>query len=377
MDLWRKITQLKAPPLRSQRLTNWLQIDSLKRFVSFFLVGVILSVAIAACTGDNNNNTAANSGGGSAAAKKDVEVTLVSFAVTKAAHDKIIPKFVEQWKKEHNQNVTFQQSYGGSGSQTRAVIDGLEADIVHLALALDTKKIEKAGLIQPGWEQKAPNEAIVSKSVGAIVTREGNPKNIKTWEDLAKDGVKVITANPKTSGGARWNFLAVWGSVSKTGGDEKKAEDFTTKVFKNVPVLPKDAREASDVFFKQGQGDALINYENEMILAAQNGEKLPYVVPEVNISIDNPIAVVDKNVDKHGTREIAEAFVKFLYTPEAQREFAKAGFRPVDPTVEKEVESQFPKIKTLFTVKDLGGWDKIQKQFFDDGAAFDKIQAGK
>jgi sulfate transport system substrate-binding protein len=377
MDLWRKITQLKAPPLRSQRLTNWLQIDSLKRFVSFFLVGVILSVAIAACTGDNNNNTAANSGGGSAAAKKDVEVTLVSFAVTKAAHDKIIPKFVEQWKKEHNQNVTFQQSYGGSGSQTRAVIDGLEADIVHLALALDTKKIEKAGLIQPGWEQKAPNEAIVSKSVGAIVTREGNPKNIKTWEDLAKDGVKVITANPKTSGGARWNFLAVWGSVSKTGGDEKKAEDFTTKVFKNVPVLPKDAREASDVFFKQGQGDALINYENEMILAAQNGEKLPYVVPEVNISIDNPIAVVDKNVDKHGTREIAEAFVKFLYTPEAQREFAKAGFRPVDPTVEQEVASQYPKVKTLFTVKDLGGWDTIQKKFFDDGAAFDKMQASK
>jgi sulfate transport system substrate-binding protein len=377
MDLWQKITQLKAHLLRSQRLTNWLQVDSLKRFVSFFLVGVILSVAIAACTGDNSNNTAANSGGGNAAAKKDVEVTLVSFAVTKAAHDKIIPKFVEQWKKEHNQNVTFQQSYGGSGSQTRAVIDGLEADIVHLALALDTKKIEKAGLIQPGWEQKAPNEAIVSKSVGAIVTREGNPKNIKTWEDLAKDGVKVITANPKTSGGARWNFLAVWGAVSKTGGDEKKAETLTTKVYKNVPVLPKDAREASDVFFKQGQGDALINYENEMILAAQNGEKLPYVVPDVNISIDNPIAVVDKNVDKHGTREVAEAFVKFLYTSEAQREFAKAGFRPVDPTVEQEVASQYPKVKTLFTVKDLGGWDTIQKKFFDDGAAFDKMQASK
>lgn len=369
MHLWQKITRLKAPYL-------WSQVGSLKRLVSLFLVGVSLSVAIAACTGDNNN-TAANSAGGSGAAKKDVELTLVSFAVTKAAHDKIIPQFVEQWKKEHNQNVTFQQSYGGSGSQTRAVIDGLEADIVHLALALDTKKIEKAGLIQSGWEQKAPNDAIVSKSVGAIVTREGNPKNIKTWEDLAKDGVKVITANPKTSGGARWNFLAVWGSVSKTGGDEKKAEDFTTKVFKNVPVLPKDAREASDVFFKQGQGDALINYENEMILAAQQGEKLPYVVPDVNISIDNPIAVVDKNVDKHRTREVAEAFVKFLYTSEAQREFAKAGFRPVDPTVEQEVASQYPKVKTLFTVKDLGGWDEIQKKFFDDGAVFDKIQAGK
>ena len=356
-----------------------LNYSSRRGFLSLFLVGVSLSVAISACSGGGNNSTTApsNSANSGAGQKKDVEVTLVSFAVTKAAHDEIIPKFVEQWKKEHNQNVTFKQSYGGSGSQTRAVIDGLEADVVHLALALDTKKIEKAGLIQPGWEQEAPNEAIVSKSVGAIVTREGNPKKITTWADLAKPDVKVITANPKTSGGARWNFLAFWGAVTKTGGDDTKALDFTKKVLKNVPVMPKDAREATDVFFKQGQGDALINYENEMILAKQQGENLPYVIPDVNISIDNPIAVVDKNVDKHGTREVAEAFVKFLYTPEAQREFAKVGFRPVDLTVEKEVESQFPKIKTLFTVQDLGGWDKVQKQFFDDGAVFDKIQAGK
>ena len=376
MGLWQKITRLKAPYLWSQPLSSWFQAGSLKRFVSLFLVGVSLSVAIAACSGGNNNNSAANPGGGSKAANKgEVELTLVSFAVTKAAHDKIIPKFVEQWKKEHNQNVTFKPSYGGSGSQTRAVIDGLEADVVHLALALDTNKIEKAGLIQPGWEQEAPEEGIVSKSVAAIVTREGNPKGIKTWADLAKPGVKVITANPKTSGGARWNFLALWGSVTKTGGDENKALDLSTKVIKNAPVLPKDAREASDAFFKQGQGDALINYENEMILAKQNGQNVPYVVPDVNISIDNPIAVVDKNVDKHGTREVAEAFVKYLYTPEAQREFAKAGFRPADPTVAKEVEKEFPPIKTLFTVKDLGGWDKVQKQFFDDGAVFDKIQA--
>lgn len=357
MDLW-------------QKLTNWLQPSSLKRFVSLFLVGISLSVAIAACS-DNTKNTTASSGG----ASKDVELTLVSFAVTRAAHEKIIPKFVEQWKKDHNQNVNFIQSYGGSGSQTRAVIDGLEADVVHLALALDTKKIEKAGLIKSGWQTKAPNEAIVSKSVGAIVTREGNPKGIKTWADLAKPDVKVITANPKTSGGARWNFLAIWGSVTKTGGDENKALDLTTKVIKNAPVLPKDARESTDAFFKQGQGDALINYENEMILAKQLGQKAPYIVPDVNISIDNPIAVVDKNVDKHGNREVAKGFVKYLYTPDAQREFAKVGFRPVDATIAKEVEKDFPPVKTLFTVKDLGGWEKIQKQFFDDGAVFDKIQA--
>lgn len=352
-------------------------LNSSKRFVSLFLVGLGLSVAIASCGGNASNSNASAGTGASPVASNngDVQLTLVSFAVTRAAHDQIIPKFVEKWKQEHNQNVTFNQSYGGSGSQTRAVIDGLEADVVHLALALDTKKIEKAGLIQPGWEKEAPNNAIVSKSVAALVMREGNPKQVKDWADLAKDGVKVITANPKTSGGARWNFLGLWGSVTRTGGDDAKALDFTTKVFKNVPVLPKDAREASDVFFKQGQGDVLINYENEVILAAQNGQKLPYVVPEVNISIDNPVALVDKNVDKHGTREVAQAFVEYLYTPEAQREFAKVGFRSVEPTVGAETAKEYKKLNTLFTVQDLGGWDTIQKKFFDDGAVFDKIQS--
>ena len=340
-------------------------------------MGITLSLAIVSCQQGTPTNSATSSSGASPAANKGkVELTLVSFAVTKAAHEAIIPKFVAQWQKEKGQTVTFSQSYGGSGSQTRAVIDGLEADIVHLALALDTAKIEKAGLIQPGWEKEVPNEGIISKSVAAIVTREGNPKGIKNWEDLAKDGVKVITADPKTSGVARWNFLALWGSMIKTGGDDAKALDFTSKVYKNVPILTRDAREASDVFFKQGQGDALINYENEVILAGDKGEKLPYTIPQVNVSIDNPIAIVDKNVDKHGTREVAEAFVKYLYTPEAQREFAKAGFRPVDETVAKEAEfvKKYPPVKTLFTAQDLGGWGEIQKKFFDDGAVFDKIQ---
>ena len=242
-------------------------------------------------------------------------------------------------------------------------------------MALDTKKIEQAKLIEPGWEQQAPNNAIVHKSVAALVTREGHPKGIKTWADLAKPGVGVITANPKTSGGARWNFLGLWGSVTRTGGDEAKALGFVTKVIKNAPILPKDARESSDVFFKQGQGDVLINYENEVILAGLNGEKLPYIVPDVNISIDSPVAVVDANVDKHGTREIAQAFVEYLYSQDAQREFAKVGFRPVDPTVAAEVSKQYVPIKTLFTAQDMGGWDEIQKKFFEDGAVFDKIQA--
>lgn len=376
MSHWQRLTK-QLHWLQQQPAKKSQSLSSLKRFVSLFLVGITLTLAIASCGQGSTNNPAATPGGASPAANKgNVELTLVSFAVTKAAHEAIIPKFVEQWQKEKGQTVTFSQSYGGSGSQTRAVIDGLEADIVHLALALDTAKIEKAGLIQPGWEKEAPNEGIVSKSVAGIVTREGNPKNIKNWEDLSKDGVKLITADPKTSGVARWNFLALWGSVLKTGGDDAKALDFTTKVYKNVPILTKDAREATDVFFKQGQGDALINYENEIILAGQKGEKPTYTIPDVNVSIDNPIAIVDKNVDKHGTREVAEAFVKYLYTPEAQREFAKAGFRPVDATVaaEPEFAKKYPPVKTLFTAQDLGGWGEIQQKFFDDGAAFDKIQ---
>ncbi|MFW9258432.1 sulfate-binding protein [Nostoc sp. KVJ20] len=379
MSLWQR--QLKRLEAIAEHLTYRFRLNSLKGFVSLFLVGTLLSVALAACSGETGNNSSTEAPAASpvAASKQNVEITLVSFAVTKAAHEAIIPKFVEQWKKDHNQTVTFKQSYGGSGSQTRAVIDGLEADVVHLALAGDTSKIEKAGLIQPGWEKEVPNNGIVSKSVAALVTRSGNPKGIKNWPDLAKDGVKLITANPKTSGVAKWNFLALWDSVIKTGGDEAKATEFVTKVYKNVPILPKDAREATDTFAKQGQGDVLINYENEVILAQQKGEKVEYVVPDVNISIDNPIAVVDTNVDKHGNREVAEGFVKFLYTPEAQQEFVKLGFRPVDETLAqtKEVTDKFPKVKTLGTVADLGGWEAIDNKFFADGGVFDKIQAQK
>lgn len=306
---------------------------------------------------------------------KTVELTLVSFAVTKEAFSKVIPLFKAKWKREHNQDVVFNESYGGSGSQTRAIIDGLEADVVLLALGLDVNRIQKAGLIDPGWEKEAPNNAIATRSVVALVTRPGNPKNIRTWADLVKPGVSVVTANPKTSGVARWNFLALWGAVSQTGGGEAKALEYVTQVFRNAPILAKDARELSDIFFKKNQGDVLINYENEVVLASQKGEKGFFtVIPQTNISIDNPIAVVDKVVDKRGTRKVAEAFVRFLYTPEAQREFAKVGFRPVIPVVEQEFNKKFPKVNKLYTVTQFGGWDAVQKKFFDDGATFDQIQ---
>lgn len=304
-----------------------------------------------------------------------VELTLVSNAVTEAAYQEIMPLFAADWEQTHQQRVVFNQSYGGSGTQARAVIEGLPADIVDLALELDVEKIEAAGLIQPGWQDRVPNGAIAHQSVAALVTRDGNPKSVSTWGDLAQDDISVITANPRTSGGARWNFLALWGSVTQTGGDQQAAFNYTAQVFENTPILPRDAREATDAFFQQGQGDVLINYENEIILAKLNGQDIPYFIPETNISIDNPVAVVDVNVDQHGTREVAEAFVQFLFTPAAQREFARFGFRPIDATIQEEFASEYPPVSNLFTIGDMGGWNAVQQQFFDEGGIFDQIQS--
>lgn len=341
-----------------------------RRSALLFAAGLGLSGMVAACGGG-----ATPEGGAQAERPDTIDLTLVSFAVTEAAYSNIIPLFVEYWKEETGQTVRFDQSYGGSGSQTRAVIDGLEADVVALALAADTIQIQEAGLIEPGWEQETPTgDGIVTTSVGVIVTREGNPKNIQDWSDLTRDDVTFVTANPKTSGGARWNYLALWGSVSETGGTPEEAQAFVTDAYANVPILPRDAREATDAFFSQNQGDALINYENEVILAAQQGNALPYVIPQDNVSIDNPVAVVDAYVDQRGTREVAEAFIAFLFTPEAQREFAKVGFRPVVPEVQQEFADDFPEVSNLFTVDDFGGWGEVRSQHFADGGIFDQIQ---
>ncbi|GAB4466141.1 MAG: sulfate ABC transporter substrate-binding protein [Elainellaceae cyanobacterium] len=349
---------------------------SLKQFLALVVAGVGLAVAIAACSSSRPpvalDGQAPN---GRIATPARTDICLVSFAVTQSAYEKIIPMFAERWKAETGQEVVVYQSYGGSGPQARAVIEGLEADVVALAMALDVEKIQKAGLIQPGWQQELPNGSIAHRSVAALVTREGNPKNIRDWRDLTQDGVRVVTANPKTSGGARWNFLGAWGSVTQNGGTEDEALTLVTRLFQNTPVLARDARESTDAFFKQGQGDVLINYENEILLAGQRGETMPFVIPRTNISIDNPVAVVDAIVDKRGTRAVAEAFAQFLFTPEAQAEFAKVGFRPVDPAIATQYAAQFGKVDKLFTVDDLGGWDEIQRKFFEDGAVFDQIQA--
>ncbi|BAC07827.1 sulfate ABC transporter substrate-binding protein [Thermosynechococcus vestitus] len=303
-----------------------------------------------------------------------VNLTLSGFSVTKKAHEAIMPLFAAQWEQEHQQKVRFRTSYGASGSQSRAVIDGLEADIVHLSLGLDVDRIVKAGLIDPDWTSRAPNNSIVTTSVCALITREGNPKNLQTWQDLTREGVTFVTADPKTSGAARWNFLALWGSITQTGGTFDQARQFVTAAFRHVAALPRDGREATDAFLKQGQGDALINYENEVILARRQGQTLSYEIPPVNILIENPIALVDKYADQHGTREVAQAYIDFLYTPQAQEIFAQYGFRPVDATVLAAHRQVFPPVPNLFTVADLGGWEKVQAQFFANGALFDQIQ---
>lgn len=302
-------------------------------------------------------------------------LTLVSYAVTKSAYDEITRRFAAEWKSKTGQTVTFKGSYGGSGSQTRAVIDGLEADVVNLAMAADVSKIEKAGLINPGWQKEAPNNAVPVTSTVAAFVRPGNPKKINSWKDLDNKAVDVVTANPKTSGGARWNFLSLWGAITRTGGTEAQARSFITNVYKNVEVLPKDAREATDFFVKRNQGDVLLNWETEAILAKRKGEwTAPYKVFSPNVLTEQPVAVVDKVVDKRGTRKVAEAFVRYLYTPTAQRIFVDNGFRPVTPEGKAHARGKFPTVN-FYKVGDFGGWGAVDKKFFGPGGIWDQIFA--
>ena len=307
---------------------------------------------------------------------KQQELLLVSYAVTKGAYDRILPRFAANWKSKTGQELKILTSYGGSGTQARAIIDGLEADVATLALSADVLKLQQAGLIQPGWEQELPSDSIITNSTVAFLTRPGNPKGIRSWKNLVKPGVTMVTANPKTSGGARWNFLGLWGSITQVGGSQQEAEAYVTSVFRNVENLPRDAREASDAFLKRGQGDVLLNYENEAILATRIGDlKSPFIVPELNIRIEGPVAVVDKNVDRKGNRKAAEALASYLLSEEAQQVFAEEGFRPTNPTVWARVKDRFAPVKQFFSVKDFGGWDAVNKNFFDKGGLWDRMFA--
>ncbi len=301
----------------------------------------------------------------------------VSYDPTRELYQDYNVAFAKYWKAKTGNDVQIQQSHGGSSKQARAVIDGLEADVVTLALAYDIDAIaQNAKLLPTNWQSRLPNNSSPYTSTIIFLVRKGNPKGIKDWDDLARSGVSVITPNPKTSGGARWNYLAAWGyALKKSGGDESKAKDFITKLYKNVPVLDSGARGSTTTFVERGIGDVLIAWENEVLLGAKDlgQDKFEIVVPSVSILCEPTVSIVDKVVDKKGTRAVAEEYLKYLYSPEGQEIAAKRYYRPRSDAVAKKYASQFPKVKLFTLAEIIGDWQKTQKTHFADGGVFDQV----
>jgi sulfate transport system substrate-binding protein len=309
-----------------------------------------------------------------AAPATPAELLNVSYDPTRELYQQINAAFTRRWQAQTKQAITIKQSHGGSGKQARAVIDGLPADVVTLALAYDVDEIAKKGLIAGNWQTRLPNNSTPYYSTIVLLVRHGNPKHIEDWDDLIRPDVKVITPNPKTSGGARWNYLAAWAYALKTYGSPEKAKLFMAKLFRNVPVLDSGARGSTTTFVERGQGDVLIAWENEALLAKNKlaPGKFDIVVPSVSMLAEPPVAVVDKIVDKHGTRAAAEAYLKFLYTPEAQEIIARNYFRPRNPEVAAKYKAQFPNVKLYTIDRNFGGWAKAQALHFNDGGLFDQ-----
>ncbi|CAJ0727299.1 MAG: sulfate ABC transporter substrate-binding protein [Ralstonia sp.] len=319
--------------------------------------------------------------GGTVGAHAATTLLNVSYDPTRELYKEINTEFAKKWKAETGEDITLRASHGGSGKQARSVIDGLDADVVTLALGYDIDAIAEKGLTGKDWQKRLPHNASPYTSTIVFLVRKGNPKGIKDWNDLIKPGIAVITPNPKTSGGARWNYLAAWAyALKQPGGSDATAKDFVQKLYKNVPVLDSGARGATTTFTERGIGDVLIAWEDEALLAArvEGKDKFDVVVPSISILAEPPVAVVDKVADKKGTRKAAEAYLKFLYTPQGQEIGAKNFYRPTDPAVAKKHESEFPKVK-LVTIDDtFGGWQKAQKTHFADGGQFDQLyQPGK
>ena len=306
------------------------------------------------------------------------ETTLlnVSYDPTRELYTEYNSAFNKHWTAAGNEAVTFQQSHGGSGKQARAVIDGLKADVVTLALAGDIDELYKLGkLIPEDWQTRLPQSSTPYTSTIVFLVRKGNPEGIKDWDDLVKPGVEVITPNPKTSGGARWNFLAAWAYAQQKYGSEAKAQEFVQQLYKNVPVLDTGARGSTITFVNNNIGDVLLAWENEAFLALkeQGGDKFEIVAPSLSILAEPPVAVVDKNVDKKGTRKVAEAYLQYLYSEEGQRIAAKNFYRPRNEAVAAEYAKQFPSLKLVTIDKDFNGWKTAQPKFFNDGGVFDQI----
>src|SRR5687767_14660084 len=318
--------------------------------------------------------------GGTAGVAQAAEVTLlnVSYDPTRELYVDINKSFAEYWKKKTGDTVNIRQSHGGSGRQARSVIDGLAADVVTLALAGDIDQIATHGKLLPvNWEQRLPDHSAPYTSTIVLLVRKGNPKKIKDWGDLARPGVAVVTPNPKTSGGARWNYLAGWAWAKKQpGGSEETAKEYIRKLFKNVPVLDTGARGALTTFAQRNIGDVFISWENEAWLATRElgPDKFEIVIPSISILAEPSVAVIDKVVLRRGTRAVAEEYLKYLYTPEGQEIAARNYYRPRNAAVAAQHQELFPKLE-LVTIKDFGGWPKAQKEHFGDGGVFDQIYA--
>jgi sulfate/thiosulfate transport system substrate-binding protein len=314
-----------------------------------------------------------------AQAQKDITLLNVSYDPTRELYADLNKAFAAQWKAKTGDTLTIKQSHGGSGKQARSVIDGLDADVVTLALAYDIDELHaKAQLIPADWQKRLPNNASPYTSTIVFVVRKGNPKGIRDWDDLIKPGVSVVTPNPKTSGGARWNYLAAWGyALKKNGNDAVKAEQFVADLYRNVPVLDSGARGSLTTFAERNVGDVFISWENEAFLAVKElgPSKFEIVVPSISILAEPPVSVVDKNVDRKGTRAVAQAYLEFLYTPQGQELAAKHYYRPRDAKVAAAHAGTFTKVN-LFTIDEqFDGWSKAQAQHFNDGGVFDRIFA--
>ncbi len=301
----------------------------------------------------------------------------VSYDPTRELYRAVDDAFIRQYKEKTGVALTIRQSHGGSGSQARSVIDGLEADVVTLALAYDIDAVSAKGLLPADWQKRLPNNSSPYTSTIVFLVRKGNPKQIHDWGDLLKEGVQVITPNPKTSGGARWNYLAAWAyALDRNGGSEEKAKEFVGALLRHVPVLDSGARGATTTFVERGVGDVLLAWENEAFLAREElgPDKFDIVAPPLSILAEPPVAVVDKVVDRKGTRAAAQAYLDFLYTPQAQEIIARNFYRPIDRTVAAKYADRFPKLKRV-TIDDpiFGGWQAAQKKHFSDGGTFDQV----
>ncbi|MFP6799155.1 MAG: sulfate ABC transporter substrate-binding protein [Pseudomonas sp.] len=300
----------------------------------------------------------------------------VSYDPTRELYSEFNAAFNKHWQAQGHEAITIQQSHGGSGKQARAVIDGLRADVVTLALSGDIDELYKLGkLIPEDWQTRLPDASTPYTSTIVFLVRKGNPKGLKDWDDLVKPGVEVITPNPKTSGGARWNFLAAWAFAQQKYGSEAKAQEFVGQLYKNVPVLDTGARGSTITFVNNNIGDVLLAWENEAFLALkeEGGDNFEIVAPSLSILAEPPVAVVDENVDKKGTRKVAEAYLNYLYSDEGQRLAAKHFYRPRNQAIASEFAEQFPALKLVTVDKDFNGWKTAQPKFFSDGGVFDQI----